>query len=329
MRCPHLILAGLVALAGITVLSAPRPERPRAAEPASLQGKRLLYSASRIRSHEIWTADLHARSRIQITSNPALSTWAPRISPDGRSFIAYRAPRSFAHDPYRAELWKFNIDGSDGRPIVRNMAFAWAAQADASWSPDGLKLVMAALSPADQRWHLFITDAEGRGAKRVSQGARLYAAPTFSPDGKKIAYVAYPEGYAGVDARRLELFISDLDGDNERRLTYDNVRDHHPVFSPDGRLIAFETETDPKKGKIGQWGIRIIEPTGDNLRTIIDDGHANSGPKWSGDSMTLFFDRCRFIEGDTFNIWRINLDGRRFERAIFDNSGSDRGGELY
>lgn len=326
MRSLYVILVGLLATASMPLCA---EDRPRQQERPSLEGKRLLYSASRIRSHEIWTTDLHARSRVQITSNPALSTWAPRISPDGRSFLAYRAPRSFAHDPYRAELWKFNIDGSEGRVIVRNMAFAWSAQADASWSPDGTRIIMAALSPADQRWHLFITDAEGRGAKRVSQGPRLYAAPTFSPDGKKIAYVAYPEGYAGVDSRRLELFISDVNGDNERRLTYDTVRDHHPIFSPDGRQIAFESETDPKKGKLGRWALRIIEPTGDNLRTIVDDGHVNSNPRWSGDSMTLFFDRLRYIGEESFNIWRIDLDGRRFERAVYDNSGSDRGGELY
>jgi TolB protein len=321
----YLILIGLLAFA----CHAADDTRPRHKESPSIEGKRLLYSASRVRSHEIWSADIYGRSRIQITSNPALATWRPRISPDGRSFIAYRAPRSFAEDPYRAELWKFNIDGSDGRPIVRNMAFAWAAQADASWSPDGKRLIIAALSPADQRWHLFITDAEGRGAKRVSQGPRLYAAPTFSPDGKRIAYVAYPEGYKGVDSRRLELFIADANGDNERRLTYDNVRDHRPIFSPDGRLIAFETETDREKGKLGQWALRVIEPTGDNLRTILDDGHVNANPRWSGDSNTLFFDRMRYIEDDCFNIWRIDLDGRRFLRAIFDNSGPDTGGELY
>jgi hypothetical protein len=45
--------------------------------------------------------------------------------------------------------------------------------------------------------------------------------------------------------------------------------------------------------------------------------------------MTLFFDRLRYVPNESCNIWRIDLDGRRFERSIFNNSGADSGGELY
>ena len=59
--------------------------------------------------------------------------------------------------------------------------------------------------------------------------------PTWSPDGKAIAFTGMQRGLT-------DLFIYDLSSEPLRRLTNDAFAEVHPAWSPDGTRIAFATD---------------------------------------------------------------------------------------
>ena len=63
--------------------------------------------------------------------------------------------------------------------------------------------------------------------------------PAISPDGKMVAFAATPE-----DETTSHIYLKLLGGGEPLRLTRDRTPDHGPVWSPDGRTIAFSRFTD-------------------------------------------------------------------------------------
>lgn len=89
--------------------------------------------------------------------------------------------------------------------------------------------------------------------------------PTLSPDGKEIVYAAEVDG-------QFDIFILRVGGKTPKNLTPNSpLDDTQPSFSPEGDLIAFRSEREPK-------GIYTVETSGDNLRRITDFGYH---PSWS------------------------------------------------
>jgi TolB protein len=100
------------------------------------------------------------------------------------------------------------------------------------FSPDG-KLIAYGVWEGDKS-HLCVMDSEGKNRKRLTYdkdvGPLQYR---FSPDNKEIVFSAERED--GLEV----IYKIPLDGTGEKRLTFNQSRDIDPVFSPDGRYIAF------------------------------------------------------------------------------------------
>lgn len=86
---------------------------------------------------------------------------------------------------------------------------------------------------------LYTMDFEGKNLKRIADDGSRKRLPAVSPNGEKIVYMSYVGG--GADRHR-EIFIMDYDGSNILQLTDDPTKkDSHPSFSPDGKLIIYES----------------------------------------------------------------------------------------
>ena len=128
-----------------------------------------------------------------------------------------------------------------------------------SWSPDGTRIAFAAenLGNDDPYWarHIWVMDADGSNAIRLTQGNHWDNSPSWSPDGSRIAFSRHR--HADDDTH---IVIIHADGSNEMPLTAGSARERYPSWSPDGADIAFVAED-------GQ--LVLMAPDGSNQRVIV------------------------------------------------------------
>lgn len=199
-----------------------------------------------------------------------------------------------------------NADGSSPSNLVSDGAFP-------AWSPDGKQI--AYLAHPDNHPELYRINADGSGAERLTVAQTDVAWPTWSPDGKYIAYISAPAGIVSIldlqtrevimvtsskannypmawspDSQRL-LFISrrsgyfeinlvSADGSRLATLTGNGIM---PVWSPDGRQIAYVAATNPiAPGE----AIYRMAADGSNPMKLVDNGLF---PSWSPDGRLIAF----------------------------------------
>ncbi len=296
---------------------------------ASASGDRFLFCSARSGNFEIYR---HEDGDVtQLTDDPSRDAWWPRVSPDHERILFYRSevadrPETGGWDNNyeHAALWIMDADGGAARELLTLEGQGWSAQGVANWSPDGENLVMVARDADTGRWELHIMKVDVTGPVKVSQRDSFYVDPSWSPVGDKIVFAAFPPDAVGLDLAQLEVYVADLDGSNEVRLTDDDVRDHDPSWSPDGTSIVFESEMDPEAFR---WALRTVSIPGGEVATLLDDGNINTLGRFAPDGGMTFH---RFILGGegTWRISHIRRDGTGL-RDLTDGSHEDVDADPY
>ena len=192
---------------------------------------------------ELYTANPDGSDLRQVTHNGAYNAEAT-ASPDG-SRVIFTSTQDGAID-----LYPMNVDGSDVRRITTRVGY----DGGAFFSPDGSKIVWRAQYPetaadtADylrllgerlvrpSQLEIWVANADGSDARRVTALGAASFAPFFTPDGERIIFSSNFEGEGG---RAFELYLVNLDGTGLERVTYSNDFNSFPMFSPDGSKLVW------------------------------------------------------------------------------------------
>jgi len=105
----------------------------------------------------------------------------------------------------------------------------------------------------EKRSHLFLLDLENKNIKDIIEGSESDVPPialggnldyVFSPDSKEICFVTNTDSFIATSTNN-DLWISNLDGTMKRKITNNKGNDNQPVYSPDGKYIAYRQMARP------------------------------------------------------------------------------------
>jgi TolB protein len=170
-----------------------------------------------------------------------------------------------------------------------------------SFAPDGKRLVYCSTGGRGGQWELWTVDLETNVKRMVGFGVF----PSWSPDPTRdrIAYQrARARGSRWFSLWTLELIDGEARNVTEIAMST-NAAVVTPVWSPDGRQLAFSTIVEPAKNATGkpsgQQDVWTINADGTNRRRLTDGKGVNATPYWgTGERVYFVSDR-----GGTECIW--------------------------
>jgi TolB protein len=189
-----------------------------------------------------------------------------------------------------------------------------AGQHGIAWSPDGRGLLYT-LSRIDGTDRIVKSRADGSGAALISPactGACLSDDdPTYSPDGKKIAFERAFGPAANKNPTRVAIFAMNADGSHLTQLSQTSTRtaDSQPQWSPDGTKIAF-VRTNTTAEPTHKGAIEIMNADGSNIRRITPLRIDATDPRWSPNGKRLLFNTWAHpTQSKSANLFTMNADG--------------------
>jgi dipeptidyl aminopeptidase/acylaminoacyl peptidase len=149
-----------------------------------------------------------------------------------------------------------------------------------------------------KRSHLFVVPADGSAVPRDLTAGADYDIPpdersgpgdiNFSPDAKEICFTAVTDAMEAISTNG-DLFIVPVAGGEVKRITTQKGFDGNPVYSPDGKYIAYHAQLTAGY-ESDRWHVMLYDrQSGKNEN--ISEGFDRSANElaWSPDSKTLYF----------------------------------------
>jgi TolB protein len=184
-------------------------------------------------------------------------------SPDGRKVV-------FSKEEDPRPIYLADADG-------RNEITLPLVVGNMDWAPDSSQFVYQVRSSQDKSEIFLYTLKTGTNLKLSGSNPRD-ADPSFSPDGKQIAFATWRDGNA-------EIYVMASDGSNVRRLTNHPAYENYPVFSPDGTQIAFSSNREDERGEVYLKNLNDDSPP--KRITHMNGGAGLRGKCWSPDGTQM------------------------------------------
>src|SRR5258705_292348 len=246
--------------ADATVRATPKPARGR------YNGKIVFRSNRHDSSLSIWSMNPDGSSPTRLTDDKSrterLPSFAhvydrnPAWSPDGTK-ISFVSNRNF----YSA-LYIMNADGSNARLVTDQVP----EPASPAWSPDGGKIALSSgagvtIEPNKPFSDIYLVNVDGSGLTKLTCDSGVNGSPTWSPDGKQIAFSSNRD----PDGKR-KIWVMNADGSNQRELL--NIQN-----TSNPKFYGGETSWSPDSTKIIFNGYREIFFMNADGRTVCTSTH--------------------------------------------------------
>jgi TolB protein len=188
----------------------------------------------------------------QVTSLKNASVQSPAFSPNGQQ-IAFVSDYTGSQ-----EIFLLDLASNTTTQLTDNDSI----DRDPDWSPDGSSIVFASDRESPLYLDLFLLTFNADGTNRITRLTEDLGSsysPRFSPDGRQIVYVNDNTGDGDV-------FVMSADGQRQTSIVSDEAEDRFPVWSADGRFVAFVSNREDNL-----FQMYLIEPPNRTVTRINRD----------------------------------------------------------
>ncbi|KEZ77233.1 Tol-Pal system beta propeller repeat protein TolB [Salinisphaera hydrothermalis] len=283
----------------------------------------------------------------QIASNDLASTGLFKIFPRGNMLAKPSSPDQVNYDNWRTQhvdnlvVGSASPNGQGGYKITFNLLDAAQGQSVASYQlnagPNQLRqaghtianllyqrftgkkgyflsriaYVTVTGSSADKRqFRLVVSDYDGSHPSTVYSSQDPIMSPAWSPDGKKLAYVAF-NVYKGVSSVR----VQDLATGKVRTIASGSGVNGAPAWSPDGNRIALT------KSQNGDSNIYVYNLSTGQMQQLTHSSSIDTEAAWSPDGQKIAFTSDR---GGKPQIYEMSSHGGQVQRLTYDGQSNQR-----
>jgi Tol biopolymer transport system component len=223
---------------------------------------------------QLWLMNADGSNQHLLFAESGFSDEQPSFSPDGGTIVFTRIQ---AGSDAQA-IYRVSKDGTGLTEITPySTTFGISVQdRGAVYSPDGTKIAFQGQNRGGLLSAIYVMDADGSNAKRITPSDLSGVRPNWSPDGQEIVFASHC-----CNPQNQELWLVKPDGTELRRLTRNEYGDNYngyphdykPSWSPQGNAIVFERDAPD----FSSSAIYILGP-GENLagRPLMIPGSSRS-----------------------------------------------------
>ena len=220
-------------------------------------------------------------------------TLLPSWTPDGKK-VAFTSYRSGNPDLYLYDFASAKTEGLFHRPSTLITG--------ASFSADGRKVVFS-MSDEEGNSHLWLAAQDGNNAKKITEGNSINSSPSFSPDGRQIAFVSNRGGNP-------QIYLMPSEGGAAKRITWQGNYNQTPDWSPRGDLIAF-TARDERN----VFDLFTVDPASGKITRLTQDQGNNEEPSFSPNGRVMAFTSTRSGKSQ---LYVMSADGNSQRQMTFE-----------
>ncbi len=163
---------------------------------------------------------------------------------------------------------------------------------------------IAYVTKAGSRYTLRVTDADGEGGQVALTSPEPIISPSWSPDGRELAYVSF-------ETQKAVVWIQDLSTGARRQIANFKGSNSAPAWTPDGQSVAATLTRD------GGSQIYLISRTGGAPKRLTSSQAIDTEPVFTPDGRTMYYVSDR---GGSPQIYRVSTSGGDAQRVTFQGS---------
>ncbi|MGA8029323.1 MAG: S9 family peptidase [Bryobacteraceae bacterium] len=252
--------------------------------------KRILFVSDRANGSQVWSMNADGTDPKPVTGIPTEADGLT-LSPDGKLILftsdvypGCEAANATPGVEYDAACNKTNLDQEAAGKMK---ARVYTSLLYRHWTHYAGK----------RRQHLLVQMSDGSGKPRDLTPGDLNTPPfslggpeayTFSPDSIQITYVANTDPDPSTSTNS-DLFTVPAAGGEAKRITTNPGADEGPLYSPDGKYLAYRTQIRPGY-ESDQWRLAVLDLQAGKMNTLTDSlDRWVETYTWSPDSKRIFF----------------------------------------